>query len=414
MSSDDRAATPSTPRAARGSRDRSAPGGRERSAIYARREMTQAMADRYADMRTMIVTCAVLGSAVALAATAQAVIVLGVPEEFVGQAVPLSWDLGRRIFINLITVITTLLIVSQLRIETRSPTPAAALVLAAGVGVAALRGVMQIAVGIYSQHDVLPALADAAVSGVMISLIIAFAVYVTRSQQRVRRAERTSHLSTAQSSQALVTLLRNQARARHALAADTHQSLEAQFARITTDLNDITKDTDGLVQLRLRAVSSELADVADGARRGLALFSHPEALEHGLVPAVRAFISAVPNPIAVRLRVSDPGEIHAAAGTGPAHMDRRAVLLQTVIESTLNALEFCRAQRIDVEIGVSAGMVRVAVSDDAAEGGDHGFVPGMEGLRRQVSALGGRLESEVTTAGACRVVAFLPKVPAFA
>ncbi len=372
------------------------------------------MADREADMRTMVITCAVLGSALALAATAQAVIVLGVPDEFVGRAVPLSFDLGRRIFINLVTVLTTLLIVSQLRIETRAPLPAAAWVLATGVGVAALRGVMQIAVGIYSQHDVLPALADAAVSGVMISLIVAFAVYVTRTQQRVRYAERTSYLAAAQSSQALVTLLRNQARARHTLASDTHQSLESRFAQLTAELDDITNDADGLVQLRLRSVKSELAQIADSARRGLALFSHPEALQHGLVPAVRAFISAVPNPVVVRLRVSDPGEIHAAAGTVPTHLDRRAVLLQTVVESTLNALEFCYAQRIDVEIGVSAGMVRVAITDDAAEGGGHGFVPGMEVLRRQVSALGGRLESEITTGGACRVVAVLPKVPAFA
>ena len=344
MSTDDRPATSGTPRAPRRAHDRSSTQTSQPTDSHARRLKTQAMADRNADMRTMVITCAVLGSAVALAATAQAVIVLGVPEEFVGTAVPLSWDLGRRIFINLITVLTTLLIVSQLRIETRPPLPAAAWVLVTGVGVAALRGVMQIAVGIYSQHDVLPALADAAVSGVMISLIVAFAVFVTRTQQRVRHAERTSHLSTAQSSQALVTLLRNQARARHTLASDTHQSLEERFARITAELDDITKDTDGLVELRLRSVSSELLQVADSARRGLALFSHPEALEHGLVPAVRAFIAAVPSPIAVRLRVSDPGEIIAAAGTGPATMGRRAALPQAILETTLIALEFSCAQ----------------------------------------------------------------------
>lgn len=415
MSTNDRPALPGTPRAPRRMRDRPASDAFRSATAHARREVTQAQADRYADMRTMLITCAVLGSALALAATAQAVIVLGVPEEFVGSVVPFGWDLGRRIFINLITVIATLVIVSQLRIETRAPLPAAAWVLGAGVGVAAVRAVMQIAVGIYSQHDVLPALADAAVAGVMISLIIAFAVYVTRTQQRVRRAERTSYLSAARSSQALVTLLRNQARARHRLASDTHEALEARFAQITAELDDITNDTDGLVKLRLRSVNSELSEVADAARRGLALFSHPEALEHGLVPAVRAFISAVPSPVTVRLRVSDPGEIHAAAGTGPAHIGRRAVLLQTVIESTLNALEFCRAQRIDVEIGVSAGMVRVAVTDDAtAEGTDHGLAPDMDVLRRQVSAMGGRLEADLTPNGACRVLAFLPRVPAFA
>lgn len=316
MSTDDRPATPGTSRALWGAHARSPAESPFAAESHELRLKAQSQADRNADMRKMVVTCAVLGTAVALAATAQAVIVLGIPDDLVGVPVPLSWDLGRRIFINLITVITTLLIVSQLRIETRAPLPAAGWVLATGVSVAALRGVMQIAVGIYSQHDVLPALADAAVSGVMISLIVAFAVYVTRTQQRVRHAERTSHLSTARSSQALVTLLRNQARARHTLAADTHQSLETRFARIMAELDDITADTEGLVELRLRSVSSELAQVADSARHGLALFSHPEALEHGLVPAVRAFIAAVPNPIVVRLRVADPRRDPCRGGHG--------------------------------------------------------------------------------------------------
>lgn len=362
----------------------------------------------------MLVTIAVLGGAVALAATAQAIIVLGVPDELVGEPVPLSWDLGRRIFINLLTVITTLLIVSQLRIETRRPVPAAALVLTAGVGVAALRAVMQITVGIYSQHDVLPALADAAVSGVMISLIIAFAAYVTRSQQRIRWAERTSHLSAAQSSQALVTLLRTQARTRHQLASDNHDTLKERFGHVMDEIAEIIDDADGLIKLRMQSVQRELAEVAVAGQQGLAMFSYPEALDHSLVPAVRAFITVVPNPIAVRLRVSDPGEVHAATGAGSVQIERRAVLFHTVVEATLNALEFCRAQRIDVEIGVTAGMVRVSVADDAAGDGSHREAPGLDNLRRQMSGIGGRLESELTPAGGCRVIAFAPRIPAFA
>ena len=377
-------------------------------------EKARRAADRYADMRTMVITCAALGGAVALAATAQAVIVLGIPDAGFGAPVPLGWDLSRRIFINLLTVITTLLLVSQLRIETRRPAAAAALVVAAGVSVAALRAVMQIAVGIYSQHDVLPALADAAVSGTMISLIIAFAVHVTRSQQRTRRAERTSHLSAAQSSQALVTLLRTQARARHKLSSDTHLALRERFGRVMHDLDDIIADTDGLVELRLRSVRTEMTEVAISGKEGLALFSYPEALEHGLVPAVRAFISAVPQPVTIRLRVSNPAEVQAATGSGPLQVDRRAILLHAIVEGTLNALEFCQAQRIDVEIGLAAGMVRLAVTDDATGDPGHPIAPGVAHLRRQVSAIGGRLESELSPAGGCRVVVLAPAISATA
>lgn len=408
MSTDDRRATGDV------HRDSSpAPGSADASASAVTRahvEKARRTADRYADMRTMVITCAVLGGAVALAATAQAVIVLGMPGAGVGEPVPLGWDLGRRIFINLLTVVTTLLLVSQLRIETRRPGPAAALVIASGVGVAALRAVMQITVGIYSQHDVLPALADAAVSGTMISLIIAFAVYVTRTQQRVRRAERSSHLSAAQSSQALVTLLRTQARARHKLSSDTHLALRERFARVMHDLDDIIEDTDGLVQLRLRSVRSEMTAVAISGKEGLALFSYPEALEHGLVPAVRAFIAAVPNPITIRLRVSNPAEVQAATGSGALQLDRRAVLLHTVVEGTLNALEFCEAQRIDVEIGLAAGMVRLTIADDASTDLGHRIAPGLENLRRQVNAIGGRLETELTPAGGCRMVVVAPAI----
>jgi signal transduction histidine kinase len=399
-------------------RDSSTTGGRGSAeasvAAMARAHAEKARrnADRYADMRTMVITCAVLGGAVAVAATIQAVIVLGIQTAGLGEPAPLGWDLGRRIFINLLTVITTLLLVSQLRIETRRPIPAAGLVLVAGVSVAALRAVMQIAVGIYSQHDVLPALADAALAGTMISLIIAFAVYVTRSQQRTRRAERTSHLAAAQSSQALVTLLRTQARARHKLSADTHAALRDRFARVVRDLDDIIADTDGLVHLRLRSVRTELTDVAVSGKKGLALFSYPEALEHGLVPAVRAFISAIPKPVSVRLRISNPAEVQAATGSGPLEVDRRAILLHTVVEGTLDALEFCHAQRIDVEIGLAAGMVRLAVTDEATGDAGHQIAPGIEDLRRQVSAIGGRLESELTPSGGCRLVVFAPAITA--
>ncbi|WP_100814380.1 hypothetical protein [Microbacterium lacus] len=371
-------------------------------------------ADRHADMRTMVTTVGLLGGALALAATAQAVIVLGIGDTAVGESVPFGWDLGRRIFINLLTVISTLVIVSQLRIETRRALPAAALVLTAGVGVAALRAVMQIAIGVYSQNDVLPALADAAVSGTMISLIIAFAVFVTRSQQRVRRAERTSHLPAAQSSQALVQMLRTQTRGRYRLASKTHEALTERFQHVAHEIAEITADADGLMKLRLQAVQHELAGVAIDGQKGIALFSYPEALEHGLIPAVRAFIATVPNPIAVRLRVSDSAEVLAATGTGPSTIDRRAVLLQTIIEGVLNALEFCHAQRIDITIGVVAGMVRVSLTNDGTGSAGMAEPPGLDSLRRQVSAIGGRLEAEMPAEGGCSLIMFTPPVAASA
>lgn len=375
------------------------------------RDKARATADRHADMRTMVITVAILGGAVALAATAQAVIVLGIPNGFVGESVPFGWDLGRRIFINLLTVMTTLLVVSQLRIETRRPALAAALVLAAGVAVAALRAVMQIAVGIYSQRDVLPALADAAVSGSMISLIIAFAVFVTRGQQRIRRAERASLMPAAQSAQALVTLLRTQTRNRNTLASETRDTLRERFQHVMHEIAEIGADADGLVKLRLQSVQRELADVALAGRHGLALFTYPESLDHGLVPAVRGFIALVPKPIVVRLRVSDPAEVLAATGTGSVGIDRRAVLLQTVVEGILNALEFGHAQRVDITIGLAAGMVRISVTDDGAGGGGS-EPPGLDSLRRQVSRIGGRLEAEVSADGGCNVVVFAPPVRA--
>ena len=380
----------------------------------AQRDKALTTADRLADMRTMIITVGVLGGAVAFAATAQAVIVLGIGDTAVGEPVPFGWDLGRRIFINLLTVISTLIIVSQLRIEARRALPAAALVLTAGVGVAALRAVTQIAVGIYSQNAVLPALADAAVSGTMISLIIAFAVVVTRSQQRIRRAERTSHLPAAQSSQALVQMLRTQARGRYKLATETHAVLNKRFSHVLHEIAEITADAEGLTKLRLQAVQHEIVDVGIAGQKGLALFSYPEALEHGLIPAVRAFIATVPNPVAVRLRVSDSAQVLAATGTGSSTIGRRAIVLQTIIESVLNALEFCHAQRIDVTIGVVAGMVRVSITNDGAGSAGMDEPPGLDNLRRQVSAIGGRLEAEMPAEGGCSLIMFTPSVGATA
>ena len=73
----------------------------------------------------MVIIVATLGGALALAATAQALLVLGMGRSTLSVTVPFGWDLGRRIFINLLTVIAAVLLVGRLQIEARRPLPAA-------------------------------------------------------------------------------------------------------------------------------------------------------------------------------------------------------------------------------------------------------------------------------------------------
>ena len=358
----------------------------------------------------MVIIVATLGGALALAATAQALLVLGMGRSTLSVTVPFGWDLGRRIFINLLTVIAAVLLVGRLQIEARRPLPAAGLVLLTAVGTAGVRGLLQISVGIYSQNDVLPALADAAITGCMIGLIVTFAVVLTRTQQRVRLAERASVLPTVRSSAALVTILRARAHGRRVAVSDLRETLRTRFLPLVQEVGDIADDADGLLQMRLRALRRELEDLTVSGREHLAAFASPEGLDHGLIPAVRTFISTVPEPITVRLRVDDPRGVLAVTGSGARGFERRSILFRVITDALMSGLEFGYATRFDVTIGLSSGMARIVVSDDATSGYDE-LLRGLENLSARVSGLGGRLDVEQLSSGGIRTTATLPREP---
>jgi len=357
----------------------------------------------------MVIIVATLGGALALAATAQALLVLGMGRSTLSVTVPFGWDLGRRIFINLLTVIAAVLLVGRLQIEARRPLPAAGLVLLTAVGTAGVRGLLQISVGIYSQNDVLPALADAAITGCMIGLIVTFAVVLTRTQQRVRLAERAAFLPSTRSAGALVTMLRNQMRGRQTMATDVQTALGDRFMRVIDELAEMADEAQSLQRLRLQTVGKELTEIVVEGRRSVAVFAYPEALEHGLVPAVRALLSTVPQPIVVRLTEDDQAAVNEIAGFGTRGIDRRAILVQAVGEAIMNALEHGHANRVEVAISAEAGMVRLAVTDDGVPRDQE--LADLVRIRAQMARFGGKITTEDLPAGGCRVTVLAPPTP---
>ena len=365
--------------------------------------------DRRADARSMVTIVAILGSTLTLAATGQSLIVLGLGRGDLGIPASLGWDVVRRILINLLTVIAAVLLVSQMRIEARRPVKAAGLVLLAAFSVAAMRALLQISAGIYSQRDIVPALSDGAILGVMVGLIIAFAVVVTRGQQRVRRAERAAAAPGVRSTAALVTMLRNQNRARQTMSAEMQAALGERFMHLNKEIEDLARTSEGLQKLQLQALGKELSEfVVTGLKMNAAL-AYPEALEHGIVPAVRALISALPQPIVVRLTVHDQEAINDLAGSGIRGINHRAVLLQAVAEAIMGALEHGHAQLLEIAIAPQAGNLRITVTDDGVtrERDD----PDLARIRTSLAQFGGTLTVEERPEGGTRVVIVSPPAP---
>jgi signal transduction histidine kinase len=121
-------------------------------------------------------------------------------------------------------------------------------------------------------------------------------------------------------------------------------------------------------------VQQELREIA----RGL----HPAILaEGGLRPALKALArrSAVPVKLDTRLegRLAEPVETAA---------------YYTVSEALTNAAKHARATAVEIEAGVSDGVLHVRVHDNGRGGANFGYGSGLVGLRDRAEALGGHLQ----------------------
>jgi signal transduction histidine kinase len=147
-----------------------------------------------------------------------------------------------------------------------------------------------------------------------------------------------------------------------------------------------------------------LASTADGAEaalvelRDLARGVHPALLtDAGLGPAPADLVDRTPLPVTLTAPPL-PALPAALAGTG----------YFVVAEALTNILKHAAADRVEVDVAVTADRLTVTVHDDGNGGAAIRDGGGLGGLHDRVRALGGRFTVESPVGGGTTVAALLP------
>ncbi|HET7446302.1 MAG TPA: sensor domain-containing protein [Solirubrobacterales bacterium] len=181
---------------------------------------------------------------------------------------------------------------------------------------------------------------------------------------------------------------------------DLHDGAQARLVGLAMELGmaeeELEKNPDAAVETVRRARDETL--LALGELRDLSRGLRPALLEErGLGPAVEALVARSPQPVSLSL-VGSMEEI-------PQPVSSAAYFV--VAEATTNAAKHSGSERVRVRLERADGALAISVEDDGRGGAD-GRGSGLEGLRKRVAALDGRLEVISPEGGPTAVRAVLP------
>jgi signal transduction histidine kinase len=176
----------------------------------------------------------------------------------------------------------------------------------------------------------------------------------------------------------------------HRIERDLHDGAQARLVALALDLGiaeeRFERDPEGARDLvekargDAREALAELRDLARGIRPAL-------LAERGLGEALGALAARTPLPTSVEVEVD---------GRLPPPVEGAAYF--TVAEALTNAVKHARARSARVRVWRAEGELHIEVRDDGAGGADpRGH--GLDGLRKRVAALDGRLAIESPPGG---------------
>lgn len=181
---------------------------------------------------------------------------------------------------------------------------------------------------------------------------------------------------------------------------DLHDGAQARLVGLAMELGmaeeELERNPEAAVETVRRARDETL--LALGELRDLSRGMRPALLEErGLGPAVEALVARSPQPVSLSL-VGSLEEI-------PQPVSSAAYFV--IAEATTNAAKHSGSERVRVRLEHADGALAISVEDDG-QGGADGRGSGLEGLRKRVAALDGRLEVISPAGGPTAVRAVLP------
>jgi signal transduction histidine kinase len=228
---------------------------------------------------------------------------------------------------------------------------------------------------------------------------------------------RSRLLSSSPGQQARARTLAEERRRRAAVSAHT-----AELRRIERDLHDAAQNRLvavvmflGLARRQIEAgrpgplasidsAQAAATDALDEVRRIIGGIYPPVLAEEGLVPALGLLVDR--SPVPARLHVGEPRATPAAVDSALYH---------AVAEALTNVAEHSGASACDVELrwaddddGVAWAVA--TVTDDGHGGAEPGAGTGLDGIRRRVEALAGRVSVDSPAGGPTTLTVEVPCV----
>ena len=365
------------------------------------------------NLRVLILTSTALLMVFALGATLQF--------EFVIRSFVDFWFpryLPHRLGINITSVLANALCLWAFRVHLIHRRKWAVLgAIAAGAVAAGTRVTLQLSLGLHDFSE-LPVwqteLFTSWFAGTTANLVALTTMWTRRRAEEQARAAATNELHVHYALQALA---HEEIRVRREVAEGLHGSLQQRLVLIARRIEEVLHHleqrevTDADVTMLKQAVA-DMEVAREGDVREMSRLLYPDAIEIGMVPAVRSLLGRLPTMIGTRLVVSDAVRRLDDPAAPALSQTERLLAVRVVEESVTNALRHGGASRLDVVIREEGGRLQMVVTDNGSgydpEDESSSHRSGLARLHDRLAIVGGSLEISSMPGAGATVTAWLP------
>ena len=288
---------------------------------------------------------------------------------------------------------------------------------AAGAAAASLRVVIQLVTGIHAADAPSVWTTELALGWSAAMTSNAIALTLTRIRRRAQDQARSAATNELHVHYALQALAHEEIRVRREVAEGLQGSLQQRMVLITRRLDEVLKHLEAreISEADVTLLRESIADLEiarEGDVREMSRLLYPDAIEIGMVPAIRTLLGRLPTMIGTRLVVSD-GVRRLDDPAAPALSQTERLLAVRVVEEAItNALRHGGATRLDVVVREEAGQLQVVVTDngagyDASES-DIRHQSGLARLADRLAIVGGTLDISSMIGAGATVTAWMP------
>lgn len=365
------------------------------------------------NLRVLLGTSAVLLSVFAFGATFQFEFVV---RQYVELGFPIKLPLRLAANFGSVLVNVVLLWAFRVHITDRGKWAWAGAVAAGGVA-ASVRVIVQVATGIHSAE--LPSVwtTELALGWSATMAANAIAVTLTRIRRRAQDQARVAATNELHVHYALQALAHEEIRVRREVAEGLHGSLQQRMVLITRRLTEVLKnlelrETSDADVAMMRESIADLEIAREGDVREMSRLLYPDAIEIGMVPAIRSLLGRLPTMIGTRLVVSDGVRLLDDPASPALSQTERLLAVRVVEEAVTNALRHGGSTRVDVVVRDEGGQLQVVVTDNGdgydTEAADSGHRSGLARLAARLAIVGGTLDVTSMVGAGATVTAWLP------